>query len=96
MTILLPNTDVPAARFDLARRDRSPRVDDFVVLAPRRENPAADVIEARAGEIAQQLGLVGEHNRARFDAFNTLVRHVYPTASPERGLVCALWCNWLF
>lgn len=81
---------------DVARRDRSLRRDDFVVLAPRRENPRADVIEASSLALAQQLGLVNDHSRARFDAFNTLGRHVYPAASVERGVVCAMWCNWLF
>src|SRR5690606_30528178 len=96
MTTLSPSTDVPVARFDPSRQDRSPRRDEFVVLAPRRENPRADLIEAGSLELAEQFGLVGEHDRARFDAFNTLGRHVYPEASVERGVACSLWCNWLF
>jgi len=71
-------------------------LDDFVTLAPRRENPRADEIEARSLALAERLGLVHAHNRGRFDAFNTLGRHVYPSASVERGVLCATWCNWLF
>lgn len=70
--------------------------DDFVTLAPRRENPRADEIEARSLALAEGLGLVHADNRGRFDAFNTLGRHVYPSASVERGVLCATWCNWLF
>lgn len=72
------------------------QIDDFVALAPRRENPRAAAIEARSLELAQRLGLVHAHSRARFDAFNSLGRHVYPTATIERGVLCAMWCNWLF
>ena len=60
------------------------------------ENPEAATIEARSVALAQELGLVGVHNRARFDAFNSLGRHVYPRAPIERAVVCAMWCNWLF
>lgn len=71
-------------------------IDDFVILAPSSENPQADAIESRSTALAQELGLLGSHNQARFDAFNSLGRYVYPTASVERGAVCAMWCNWLF
>ncbi|WAS93191.1 terpene synthase family protein [Nannocystis punicea] len=71
-------------------------IDDFLTLAPRRENPRADEIEARALALAQELGLVHAGNQARFDAFNSLGRHVYPSATVERGVLCATWCNWLF
>ncbi|MDC0722016.1 terpene synthase family protein [Nannocystis bainbridge] len=71
-------------------------IDDFVTLAPRRQNPRADEIEAGALALAEAVGLVHAGNRARFDAFNSLGRHVYPTATVERGVLCATWCNWLF
>src|SRR5262245_51088641 len=85
MTILVFSTDAPTGRFDLLRHGgpNAPRLEDFLVLAPRQENPRADVIESRSLELAERLELVNDHNRARFDAFNTLGRHVYPTASIE-------------
>ena len=98
MTTFAPPTDALTHSLALSRHTgaRTPRLDDFLLLAPRRENPRHREIEGRSLALAQELGLVHEGNRARFDACNQLGRHVYPSASVERGEVCAMWCNWLF
>lgn len=71
-------------------------VDDFVLLAESRVHPAAREIERRSAERAHAIGVLADVDDRRFAAFNILTPYVYPTASLERALVCAQWCNWLF
>lgn len=69
---------------------------DYVLTYSAAKHPAAEAIERASTEIARSMGLLTNANRARFTAFNMLVPYVYPTASPERAIACAEWCNWLF
>lgn len=68
----------------------------FLTLAGPARNRNARVIERMSADVAARCGLLHPENRARFDAFNSILEYVYPTTSIERGLVCSLWCNWLF
>jgi germacradienol/geosmin synthase len=95
-TLLSPRREAPLAPRLRATPTPGPLIEEFVLLAPRRENPQAAEIEARSLALAERLGLVTPANQARFEAFNSLGRHVYPHASVERGVLCAMWCNWLF
>lgn len=70
--------------------------EELVMLCQERKNPNAREIERRAADEARRVGLLGPATAARFEAFNTLPAYVYPTASVERAVVCARWCNWLF
>ncbi|MEZ4301812.1 MAG: hypothetical protein R3B70_43155 [Polyangiaceae bacterium] len=62
----------------------------------RAMNPNAAEIEEQAAKMAERFGLLRPGNGGRFDAFNSIVAHTYPTASVQRGLVNAQWSNWLF
>ena len=70
--------------------------DQLVMLCDVRKHPAAPLVERRAAAVARRFGLLDPATEARFHAFNTLTGHVYPTATVERAVVCAQWCNWLF
>lgn len=70
--------------------------DSFAVATESHRNPNAALIEANALKLGQKLGLLTPQNRRKFEAFNTIVAYTYPTATVERGVTCAQWCNWLF
>lgn len=71
-------------------------VDDFVMLAGSRVHPEAQSIQRGSTDRAHALGVLRDRDDRRFAAFNILTPYVYPTASVERALACAQWCNWLF
>lgn len=68
----------------------------FVLTHASLKNPRAHEIERASEALAQRLGLLDVSNRQRFAAFNVLTPYVYPTASLDRAIACAAWCNWLF
>ncbi len=70
--------------------------DQLVMLCDTARHPAAALIERRAAAAARRYGLLNAATEARFRAFNTLTPYVYPTATVERAVLCAQWCNWLF